>query len=228
MSGIYVFATVVTATNFVMTSETPTDRDFQQYNDIDEIRGCREVRELSIETLTFKGWCPSSESFWFHSPQRAMRKIKHCKTFGNEQDKKAKGMQPIFTRINKAFVSSEWLVTSHGLPQGDRYLPYWCKIKQTDMVVIDEPVDGASATSCTPRSPIDGDLGEGCSYASVVQGRDRKSTRPLHSPPVEELDSPRVTIMIIICHLEFTAGWKRLPALSTSYCIPLLDIFHHF
>ena len=44
-----------TAPDFELTMEKPSEHDKQKYSDTEEMRGCRQINELSIETLTFEG-----------------------------------------------------------------------------------------------------------------------------------------------------------------------------
>lgn len=44
-----------TAPDFELTMEKPSEHDKQKYYDTEEMRGCRQINELSIETLTFEG-----------------------------------------------------------------------------------------------------------------------------------------------------------------------------
>ena len=44
-----------TAPDFELTMEKPSEHDKQKYSNTEEMRGCRQINELSIETLTFEG-----------------------------------------------------------------------------------------------------------------------------------------------------------------------------
>lgn len=46
--------TRITASHFTLETVKPTEGDRKKYSNTEELRGCRQINDLKIETLTFK------------------------------------------------------------------------------------------------------------------------------------------------------------------------------